>query len=180
MEMSNFRKCMFAGLLLAAFASAGLAGGEKSSPKFYYDNGGAKMMAESQTVCVSGENDLYLTPKIKYYFRYDESGRVTEKKALRWDAVKKGWSDDYLLRFTYKKESVAIELALWNESKGRYDDFSQRTIIEVDVNMLTAVSHYRKDSNKEHNWVLAYNHLISTPSDSPWHENAVLFAGIND
>ena len=173
-------KCMFAGLLLAAFVSVSLASGKENASKYYYDSGGAKSMAESQAVYILDENGQFLTPKIKYFFRYDKSGRVIEKKALRWDTGKKDWGNAYLLNFTYEEDFVTIEYATWNKSTGEYDDFSQRTTFKVDANMITAVNRYRKCTSNDCDWNLEYSYLYSTPSVSPWHENAALIAGIEE
>ena len=180
MKTGNLRKCMFAGLLFVAFVSVSLASEKGNAPKYFYDNEGAKVMAESQTVCILDENDLYLTPQIKYFFRYDKSGRVIEKKALRWDTGKKVWGNAYLINLTYEDDFITMEYALWNKSKGEYDDFSERTTFKLDINMITAVSSYRKDLSVDSDWNLEFSCLFNTPSVSPWYENTVLFAGIEE
>jgi len=169
---------MFTGLLIIAITSVSLASGKGNAPKYYYDNEGAKVMVESQTVCILDEKGLYLMPKIKYFFRYDKSGRVIEKKALRWDTGKKDWGEAYLLSFTYEEDLVTIGYALWNNSKGEYDDFSQRTNYKVDGNMITAAIYYRKDLPNNREWNLERSYFFSTPTVSPWLENATLIAGI--
>jgi len=179
-SLRKSRRCMLAWLLAVAITSVSLASGKGNAPKYYYDNEGAKVMAESQSVFIFDENGRYLMPKIKYLFRYDEGGRVIEKKALRWDTGKQDWGNAYLLNYTYEKDFVTIEYALWDKNKGEYDDFSQRTTYKVDGNMVTAVNRYRKDLAGDSEWSLESSYLYSKPTLSPWHENAALFAGVEE
>ena len=169
---------MFAGLLLVAFISVSLAGEKGNHPKYFNDNDGAKAMAASQTICIYDENSGYLNPNVKFYFDYDESGRVIEKKVLTWDKSKSDWNHSYFLKYTYQEDAVIIEFAVWNKRKGKYDDFSEKTIYKVDANMLIACSFYRKISSVDSDWNLDHSILISSPIHSPWHENGVFMADI--
>jgi len=171
MKASSLKKCMLAGLILIAFVSVSLASGKGNFPKYFFDNEGAKVMAESQTICVYDENSGSVNPNVKIIFGYNENGRVIEKKILRWDKNKSDWNHSYCLKYTYQEDAVTIEFALWNKRKGKYDDFTERTVYKVDANKLTACNFYRKNSSGARNWNLELSLLINTPINSPWHEN---------
>jgi hypothetical protein len=167
---------MFAGLLLIAFVSISLAGEKGNHPKFFNDNDGAKAMAQSQTICIFDENTGYLSPNVKYFFSYDENGRVIEKKVHHWDKNKNAWVHSYLLKYTYQDDAVTIDFAAWNKRKGKYNDISERAIYKVDANMLTACNFFRKETVVDSSWNLEHSIFIHAPIYSPWHENGALIA----
>ena len=173
MKTTDLRKFMFAGLLLIAFFYVSAAKGKGDSPKFCYDNQGAKVLAESQTVYVYDESGLYLKPHVKYFFEYDANDRVIEKKALRWDANKGDWVNAYLYKYSYGVNAFEVEFAKWDRKKGDYEDFSERVIYCDEADMLTSCTYYRKDSSGE-NWYLDYRHLVSVPAKTLWNEDILI------
>ena len=176
MKTRNLKKCIFAGILLIAFVSISLASEKWNHPKYFNDNDGAKAMAESQTICIYDDNTGYLVPNVKFFFSYDEKGRVIEKKVFNWDKNKSVWTNSYLLKYTYQDDAITIEFASWNKHKSKYDDFSERSIYKVDTNMLTACNFFRKDASFDSNWNLEHSIFIHAPIYSPWHENGALIA----
>jgi len=175
MKTSNVRKWMLAGLLMIAFIGFSAAQGKKDSPKYFYDSKGAIALAEYQTVCVLDENELYLIPRVKYFFDYDAYDRVIEKKALMWDHTKGDWVNAKLYKFTYTNHTVVLEFAKWNKQKGDYDDFSERIIYNVEADMLTSCSFYTRASSGE-NWNLDFSHLVDLPVSTLWNDRKVLLA----
>ena len=177
MKTNYLKKCIFAGLVLTVFVGICSAKGKTDASKYYYDCKGAKGLAESQTVCVWDENNSYLLPHVKYLFEYDASGRVIEKKGLIWDSTKRDWVNSKLYQFTYTNLTVVSEFARWNKQKGCYDEFSERMVYNVEADMLTSCSFYRRDSLTE-NWNLNFSHTVSVPTNTLWNETRVLLADV--
>ena len=176
MKTTDLRRFMFAGLLFIAFFGMSAAKGKGDSPKFCYDNQGAKVLAESQTVYVYDESGLYLKQHMKYFFEYDVNDRVIEKKALRWDARKADWVNTYLYKYAYTLNTVEVEYARWDRQKGDYEEFSERVVYSAEADMLTSCTYYRRDSSGE-NWYLDFSHFVSVPTKTLWNEKEILIAG---
>ena len=168
-KASDMRKAVIAGLLLTTVVSFNYAGKKEKELKYYYDNKGVIELADSQVVCVSDRDCLYLKPSVKYYFDYDENNRVIEKKAMKWDAAKDGWVHSYCLRYTYEDDTVIIAFALWNRQRGDYNDCTGRLIYTVEKNTLTSSSYYtRALSGGE--WNLEYAHFVNVSENTMWND----------
>ena len=58
-------------------------------------------------VSTLNEDGKTLTPKWKYEYQYDKQGRLTEKKAYRWNLQQQMWTPVYLLTIT-SNDSICI------------------------------------------------------------------------
>ena len=175
MRTRDFRKFGLAVLLLVAFVSYNIAREKENRSKFYYDNIGAKTLAESQTICVLDEGGQYLRLHIKYDFAYDENDRVITKKALKWDDNKKIWVNSYLMNYSYSDDSMTIELAYWDKQKEAYDECTERAFYEVDAGLQISYSYYKRDLPNG-SWNLEYSQLVSVPEKPIWLEKTTILA----
>ena len=175
MKTNNFRKAMFAMVLLTTLVSFSSAKGKDKLPDFCYNNHGAKVLAESQIVCVPDESGKYLEPRLKYLFTYDENNNVIRKEALRWSAVEKDWVNSYCLTFIYDDDSMITEYAKWNRLENNYDESTERVVYKTNADMYASCSYYKRNL-PNNDWVMEHNYLVNVPIDPFWSEGGILIA----
>ena len=161
--------------MLTTLSSFGSAKGKDKLSDFCYDNLGAKVLAESQIVCVPDESGKYLKPRLKYLFTYDENNRVVRKEALRWSRSENDWVNSFCLTFTYNDDSMNIEYAKWNKRKKSYDESTERVVYKINANMFASYSHYKRNLPDD-DWTLESNYLVNIPIEALWDEDGILFA----
>jgi len=91
------------------------------SPKNYlYDTKEENGKIISKTVFMQ-ENGL-LNKQVMYEFVYDEEGKVTEKKACRWNKGTNKWEPFYQITYNYNKENEIIHstYGMWNKKTKDY------------------------------------------------------------
>ena len=60
-----------------------------------------------------------LNKEVKYEFSYNENGKVSEKKAYRWNKSKDEWVPYYLTTYSYDAETGEINTTygMWDKKK---------------------------------------------------------------
>ncbi|WP_165155650.1 DUF3836 domain-containing protein [Parabacteroides sp. ZJ-118] len=92
------------------------------SPKDYlYDTKEENGKIVSKVVFLQ-ENGL-LSKQVRYEFQYNENGKVSEKKAFRWDRANDEWVPFYQITYQYDDQSGEIKTSygMWDKKK---KDFS--------------------------------------------------------
>ena len=118
MKTTILRKSIFALVIMFAcglFASA-------ASPRNYlYDTKEVDGKIVSKVVFLNEEG--LLNKEVKYEFSYNETGKVSEKKAYRWNKATGEWDPYYWISYQYKQETVEIssDYGMWDKKK---KDFS--------------------------------------------------------
>lgn len=56
-----------------------------------------------------------LRPEFRFEFRYDEAGRIAEKKGLKWNGTE--WANYYCMTVTYVTTEAHVNYAMWNKEK---------------------------------------------------------------
>lgn len=95
---------------------------QASSPKQYmYDTKEENGKITSKVIFL--QEDGLLNKQVKYEFSYNDQGKVSEKKAYRWDAGSEKWIPYYLISYTYDDASgnIKTNYGMWNKKK---KDFS--------------------------------------------------------
>jgi len=93
-----------------------------ASPKNYvYDTKEENGKMISKVVFLQ-DNGL-LNKEMKYEFAYNDEGKVSEKKAYRWNQREGEWEPLFLMTYEYTEESDEIQTnyGMWNKKK---KDFS--------------------------------------------------------
>ncbi|MDD2438114.1 MAG: DUF3836 domain-containing protein [Massilibacteroides sp.] len=88
-----------------------------SSPRNYiYDTKEENGKIVSKVIFLQEEG--LLNKEVKYEFAYNEAGKVTEKKAFRWDKKGESWEPFYLTTYTYNTDNNEIHsvYAMWNKT----------------------------------------------------------------
>ncbi|MDD3255791.1 MAG: DUF3836 domain-containing protein [Parabacteroides sp.] len=118
MKTTILRKSIFALVIMFAcglFASA-------ASPRNYlYDTKEVDGKIVSKVVFLNEEG--LLNKEVKYEFSYNETGKVSEKKAYRWNKATGEWDPYYLISYQYNQETGEInsDYGMWDKKK---KDFS--------------------------------------------------------
>jgi hypothetical protein len=75
-----------------------------------------------------------LDKQLKYDFTYNEDGKVTEKKACRWNSSKNEWEPFYQISYQYGQEKGSIHsvYAMWNKNTKDYSLNTQTIILSED------------------------------------------------
>ena len=118
MKTTILRKSIFALVIMFAcglFASA-------ASPRNYlYDTKEVDGKIVSKVVFLNEEG--FLNKEVKYEFSYNETGKVSEKKAYRWNKATGEWDPYYLISYQYNQETgeISSDYGMWDKKK---KDFS--------------------------------------------------------
>ena len=121
MKKSVLAKSIFA--LVAMFVCS-LAISASSPRNYIYDTKEENGKVISKVIFLQEEG--LLNKEVKYEFAYNEAGKVTEKKAFRWNKKSEEWEPFYLTTYTYNADNSEIHsvYAMWNKVKS---DFSLNT-----------------------------------------------------
>ena len=118
MKTTILRKSIFALVIMFAcglFASA-------ASPRNYlYDTKEVDGKIVSKVVFLNEEG--LLNKEVKYEFSYNETGKVSEKKAYRWNKATGEWDPYYLISYQYNQETgeISSDYGMWDK---KIKDFS--------------------------------------------------------
>lgn len=97
-----------------------------ASPKDYlYDTKEENGKIISKVVFVQ-ENGL-LNKQVRYEFKYNEKGKVSEKTAYRWNGASEEWDPFYQISYQYDDASGVINTiyGMWDKKKKNYSLNSQ-------------------------------------------------------
>ena len=89
-----------------------------ASPRNYlYDTKEENGKVISKVIFLN-DNGL-LNKEVKYEFSYNENGKVSEKKAYRWNKSKDEWVPYYLTTYSYDAETGEINTTygMWDKKK---------------------------------------------------------------
>lgn len=93
-----------------------------ASPKNYlYDTKEENGKIVSKVVFL--QEDGLLSKQIRYEFQYNEAGKVSEKKAFRWNGKTDEWDPFYQITYQYDSQSgdIKTNYGMWDKKK---KDFS--------------------------------------------------------
>lgn len=128
METSVLRKSIFA--LVIVFA-CGLFASAASPRNYLYDTKEVDGKIVSKVIFLQDEG--LLSKEVKYEFSYNESGKVSEKKAYRWNKSTENWDPYYLISYQYNEETGDIhsEYGMWNSNKKDFSLNKQQLVTPV-------------------------------------------------
>lgn len=112
MKASVLTKGIFT-VLFVFVCSLGLSA---ASPRNYlYDTKEENGKIVSKVVFL--QEDGLLSKQVKYEFTYNETGKVAEKKAYRWNKATDEWDPYYLISYQYDSETGLIRsnYGMWNK-----------------------------------------------------------------
>lgn len=117
MKTKGFTKSMMTLVLVCICSLTAFA----VSPKNYiYDTKTENGKVISKTVF--SENQGFLSQEVKYDFVYDETDRVIQKKACKWNDTSRKWEPYYLMTYSYPEEghNITCDYAVWDKKKKSY------------------------------------------------------------
>ena len=93
-------------------------------------NWAQKIKTELSPVPGVQENGL-LNKQVRYEFQYNENGKVSEKKAFRWDRTNDEWVPFYQITYQYDDQSGEIKTnyGMWDKKKKNFSLNVQNMII---------------------------------------------------
>lgn len=72
----------------------------------------------------------FLNKQIRYEFKYNEAGKVMEKKAYRWNRTKEAWDNYYLINYSYDASgNIQADYGMWNAKKKDFTLNAQKMVI---------------------------------------------------
>lgn len=98
---------------------------------------------DEHTLLVStlNQDGKTLTPCIKYEYKRNTDGAITEKKAYRWDQYCQQWQPAYLLTVEDGPSTTILTYVEWNRKKKNFTENEQQYIYYSDSNdILLAVT----------------------------------------
>ena len=104
---------------------------------------------DEHTLLVStlNQDGKTLTPCIKYEYKRNTDGAITEKKAYRWDQYCQQWQPAYLLTVKDGPSTTILTYAEWNKKKKNFTENEQQYIYYSDSNdILLAVTVTTKET----------------------------------
>lgn len=104
---------------------------------------------DEHTLLVStlNQDGKTLTPCIKYEYKRNTDGAITEKKAYRWDQYCQQWQPAYLLTVEDGPSTTILTYAEWNRKKKSFTENEQQYIYYSDSNdILLAVTVTTKET----------------------------------
>lgn len=130
MKALSFKSVIFvlAMILNSAFASA------QNDSNFIYDTKYENDVMVSKTVFERDNDTNGLTPKTMYEYKYDTSGRISEKIAYKWDEEKGSWINNFRITCNYNTISNTAEIVYskWDNKTHQYDLNSQRQTYSIE------------------------------------------------
>ena len=156
MKTNYLKKAMNVCMLVCVMCFVASVNNVKSqtlTQKFYYDSSRETALKPTQTICKPDESGKYLVPHLKYYFSYDEAGRVVKKEAHRWNLESKSWNQSYVLNISYEKSCITVDYAAWNKKAKIYASNMERAIYTMHNEELVSYACFKHNHNNEE-WVL--------------------------
>ncbi len=104
---------------------------------------------DEHTLLVStlNQDGKTLTPCIKYEYKRNTDGAITEKKAYRWDQYCQQWQPAYLLTVEDGSSTTILTYVEWNRKKKSFTENEQQYIYYSDSNnILLAVTVTTKET----------------------------------
>lgn len=121
----------YQGFLMIALVWVCSMGISAMNPKNYvYDT---KMDGEkivSKTIFV--EDGGYLLKEICYEFDYNDAGKVTEKRALKWSNSTNKWEPTFRITYKYDADQIVTEYCVWDKKKKSYCMNPQLIVMSYD------------------------------------------------
>lgn len=105
---------------------------QAASPRNYlYDTKEENGKIVSKVIFLQEEG--LLNKQVKYEFVYNETGKVAEKKAYRWNSNREQWDPYYLISYQYDDTSANIHsnYGMWDSKKKDYSLNVQTILVPV-------------------------------------------------
>ena len=157
MKTNYLKKAMNVCMLVCAvcfLTSGNVVKSQTLTQKYYYDSSReAALNAPTRTICKPDKSGKYLVPHLKYFFTYDEDGRVVKKEAHRWNNDSKSWTQSYLLNISYEESCTTVDYASWSNKKADYTSDKERAVYTLYNEEIVSYACYKQSENNEE-WIL--------------------------
>lgn len=119
MKTQSFSKSI---ITLALTLVCGLVANAASPRNYLYDTKEENGLITSKTIFLQEDNGM-LDKQVKYEFIYNEAGKVSVKKAFRWNGDENKWQPFYQTTYTYDNTKQVIEsiYGMWNPKTKQFD-----------------------------------------------------------
>jgi hypothetical protein len=157
MKTNYFKKAVNVCMLVCAMCFVASVNNVKSqtlAQKYYYDsNRELTLNAPTRTICKPDESGKYLVPHLKYFFTYDESGRVVKKEAHRWNSGSKSWEQSYILNISHEEACMTLDYAKWDKEELAYASNKERAVYTMQNEEVVSYAYFKQIQNDEE-WIL--------------------------
>ncbi|MDL2221561.1 DUF3836 domain-containing protein [Parabacteroides sp. OttesenSCG-928-N08] len=119
-------------ILVLVFVFVGSIAMQAVSPKNYlFDTKEENGKITSKVVFL--EKEGLLNKEMRYEFVYNMDGKVSAKKAYRWNKTTENWDPIFLVSYNYSnEESIISNISMWDKKKKSFSLNNQEILIPVD------------------------------------------------
>lgn len=72
---------------------------------------------------------------MKYNYKYDDSQRMTESEAMKWNSNKNAWENDLRITYLYSGKTVTTNYFKWNSKSNSYVLAPEMTVTMDNTNL---------------------------------------------
>lgn len=101
---------------------------------------------------------------LKYDYGYNVEGRLSEKKASKWDEVAEEWTPCYITNFTYIENQLVVDHSIWNEKNEAYNNKKKNVYMLDESRAPVAYLSYKWDNNRNE-WKVSDTSVFSSDKD---------------
>lgn len=127
--------------------------------KYYYDHKDMPL-APSRTICKTDESGKNLELYAKYFFTYDDEGRVTEKVMHHWNKYSKSWKPVSIWQIKYGITNITVDYAAWNKKEKTYTLNKEKAIYQLNEGKVASYMNLKQNS-KNDEWIVMKNNSKS-------------------
>ena len=120
-------------IVSALLLVCGLNASADNKSNLIYNSEEVNGMKVAETVYKMDGNTL--ANYMKYNYKYDDSKRMVESEALRWDSDKDEWQKDLRINYIYEGKTVTTNYYKWNAKKRTYVLVPEMTVTMDNTNM---------------------------------------------
>ena len=120
-------------IVSALLLVCGLNASADNKSNLIYNSEEVNGMKVAETVYKMDGNTL--ANYMKYNYKYDDSKRMVESEALRWDSDKDEWQKDLRINYIYEGKTVTTNYYKWNTKKQAYVLVPEMTVTMDNTNM---------------------------------------------
>jgi hypothetical protein len=132
----------------------------QSQPAFLYNSIYEGDKVVSKDICKLDESSGLYKRHLSYEYTYTSDGSPESRKTSRWNTAIREWVNEAVIVYSYDEllNSITLEYAEWNKSKGAFDEPKEKAVYHVTNNKLVLSYTVYEKEKPEKNWTIR-NHF---------------------
>ena len=152
MKTNDLKKAMNVCMLVCVMcftASVNNSKAQTFTHKYYYDSSKESALKPTRTICKPDESGKYLVPHLKYFFTYDETGRVVKKEAHRWNKDTRSWIPGYEIKTSYEESCTTVIYAAWSDKEEDYVLNKEKAVYIMQFDEVVSYACYKQNKDND-------------------------------